>query len=83
MARRVTLRVDPEAAAPAWWAALREAVAAGDAPPELAPLADLPGPDEVTLRADRLGAVLAWCRRLPGWADGPAHAPHPLLVVFD
>lgn len=36
--------------------------------------------DELTLDEPDARAFLDWCAAIPGWHDGPKHAPHPLLV---
>ncbi len=35
---------------------------------------------EVVLLPDDAADFIAWCAALPGWYDGPAHAPHPLHI---
>ncbi len=29
---------------------------------------------------DELDVFIEWAESLPGWNDGPEHAPHPLLI---
>jgi hypothetical protein len=70
----VTILVDPENSAGEWWDALRRLTAT------LERLAAPVGLTPVAVDADLAPAVAALFRRLPGWADGPAHAPAPVRL---
>lgn len=71
---QVTIMVDQENGAEEWWDAARDA---SECPDGLVDLID--GTDtEVTLSGEDAAVALAWCQALPGWNDGPDHAPHPL-----
>jgi len=71
----VTFAVDEENNAETWWDAARDA----DVPEDLAELIDGDA-SEVTLAGEDAVNALAWCKSLPGWNDGPAHAQHPLTT---
>ena len=62
------ITVDDENNADEWWAALDTLY------PTLA--ATLRRSDSAVVYEDTLAAL----RRLPGWADGPEYARHPLIV---
>ncbi len=70
------IKIDYENNAEEWWHA---ACGREDVPPELIPLLDGGGPDEIEVPANRIAALLAWCESTPGWADGPEHARTALL----
>jgi hypothetical protein len=70
----VTILVDPENPADAWWDALRRLTAT------LKRLAAPAGLTPVPVDADLAPALKALFERLPGWADGPAHAPAPVRL---
>ena len=72
----VTLAVDEENAAEAWWDAAR---AATDCPEALRALVHGDA-TEVVLTGEEAVSALAWCAALPGWEGGPSYAPHPLTV---
>lgn len=75
---KVTITVDYENNAPAWWGAIPFAPGAD---PEVLPatcqaLFEM-GTDEITVSAEDAAAFRAWAEKLPGWDDGPEHAKHP------
>jgi hypothetical protein len=70
----VTILVDPENSADEWWDALRRLTAT------LERLAAPAGLTPVPVDADLAPALKALFERLPGWADGPAHAPTPVRL---
>jgi hypothetical protein len=65
-----TVTVDFENNVEKWWDALR-------ADPELA---SLPIADTSTEWCEVTDGQLAALKALPGWSDGPKHAPNPLIV---
>jgi hypothetical protein len=77
---QVTILVDQENGAEEWWDAARDA-GATDVPDALIPLlCDDATDNEVTVDGEDAAAALAWAATLPGWSEGPAYAPHPLLT---
>lgn len=83
MTKRTTIKVDEENNAETWWDAARAATTrvflADDV--DANDLADLIDGDTNTimLSAEDAAAFRAWAETLPGWSDGPAHAPHPFV----
>lgn len=63
------IRADEENNAPTFWDAVH---ASSDA--DIRAIGDA---DEATVSAGTLAKLQA----LPGWSDGPAHAPNPLIVT--
>lgn len=71
------VRVDEENNAETWWTAAR---ASTDAPEAIRPILST-GASRVVVPYAEDATVRAWCEALPGWNDGPAHAPHPLVLA--
>jgi len=62
----------------AWWDHARQRA---DVPSALRPLLEVGGVDAVEVEERDLAPLLAWCRGVPGWDDGPSYARHPLRVL--
>jgi len=71
----VTISVDFENNAEEWWAAAQTAT---NVPSAIAPLLFQTRTDSVRLDSHNAARALEWCESLPGWDNGPTHAPHPL-----
>ena len=69
---RIRLAIDFEHDDPAWWQAggseLWDGITGGMEE------------SAVILEAHLAESWLAQARRIPGWADGPAYAPHPIAA---
>lgn len=77
------IMIDQENNAEEWWDAAR--ADAGEQSPAVAALfaridAATASVHGVCCRAQDAEALVAWASDLPGWGDGPEHAPNPLLV---
>jgi hypothetical protein len=48
-------------------------------PQELRPLFETDDVQDVYVSQDRWHLVRDWCVSIPGWLDGPEHAPTPLI----
>ena len=73
---RVVIAIDHENVVATWWAA-----ASNDwqRPSCLAPFFDEQNITCVATDPATAARAAEWCERLPGWADGPDYAQHPLL----
>lgn len=70
------IAVDFENSAEAWWDAARSA----DGRPAAMNVLLYTNETDVTVSDDAALDLIAWAESLPGWNDGPEHAPHPLTV---
>lgn len=70
------ISVDWENNAELWWDAARDAP---DAPAAINKLSERYDHDVYVPRSE-VDAILAWGAKLPGWGDGPAYAPHPIIA---
>ena len=82
-AKTTTIKTDYENNAPEWWEEFLSTPAA-EVPEPLRPLHLTAAlhpwhRDEVTVPAEAEGDLRDWCASLPGWSDGPACAPNPLV----
>ena len=83
----LSLRIDYENNAEAWWDAARararspEGEAEGGA--EIFRRFDRAGDKGLDVSADEVTIFEAWAAALPGFDDGPAYAPRPYLVAQD
>ena len=73
---RVKVSADEEYNAEEWWFAAR---ADGNPPACIAEWIQRMDMAPIHLTKAQAEEVRKWAEGLPGWADGPAHAPHPLL----
>ena len=73
----ITIKTDYENNAPTWWEEFLSTPSA-EVPEPLRPLLQ-DNTDEVTVAAEAEGDLRDWCASLPGWSDGPACAPNPLV----
>lgn len=72
----VTIRIDYENNASRWWteARLRRAEAPESCRPLLFPMFR---EDTVMVSSEEAEAFRTWAAKIPGWEEGPAHAPRP------
>jgi len=68
--------VDEECHAEEWWDAAHDHVG-----PFAEDVRALARGERLLLTADARDQLLSWAKRLPGWAPGPDHARHPLIIV--
>lgn len=73
---RVRVSADEEYNAEEWWFAAR---ADGNPPACIAEWIQRMNFTPLYLTPEQAEEVRKWAEGLPGWADGPAHAPHPLI----
>lgn len=82
MSKRIS--VDYENNAEIWWDAAREDQAHHAIPPTIAslvkPLLEVGGVDSITVSDAEAARIVLWAKSLPGWSDGPDHAPTALTV---
>lgn len=71
------IRIDYRNNSKAWWDATWDADTCAEIPESCRPLVTELGCDAVTVSGEDAAAFRAWAEKLPGWADGPAYAPHP------
>jgi len=76
-----TLAIDYENNNDTWWDAARAALE--DCPAFARPLLAVAGPDSISTTVLEADAFLRWAEALPGWSDGLATAPNPVLVDDD
>lgn len=71
---------DMENNADTWWEAARGSVSSC---PKFAREFIMGTSDHAeTEKSNALKRFYQWCQSLPGWNDGPAHAPRPILVFI-
>lgn len=75
---RMWIKVDYENNGEEWWTALYERMAANDRVPVCLPELRANG-DEWEIDAVDAPHIRRFFESLPGWNDGPPHAPHPVL----
>lgn len=82
MPKPVTIRIDYENNAGRWWseARLRRAEAPEVCRPLLLPMFR---EDAVLVSSEEAEAFRAWGAKIPGWEEGPTHAPHPFTFHED
>lgn len=80
MSKAVLIKVDSENNANKWWDAAwqwQEAAKEEDITDAQAAFLAY-GQDEVTVPAEDAAAFRTWAEKLPGWAEGPEYARHPV-----
>jgi hypothetical protein len=75
----VSIMADEEYNAEDWWFAAR---ADGNAPACVKEWIQLMSFTPLYLTPAEAAEVRKWAESLPGWDDGPVHAPHPLLFQY-
>ncbi len=74
---KMLVKIDHENNAEAFWDHVDTAAYA----PAALQMLSFGGADEVEISAEDADDLLKWCQRAPGWAGGPAYAPHPILIM--
>ena len=91
MTTQIRIAVDQENNAETWWDAARNALKAGRnaerhtpawtfaraLPASCEPVVCQLLVSEAIVTTQDAAAFRAWAETLPGWSDGPEHAPHP------
>ena len=77
MSKQITISIDTENNAEAWWTA---ALAADKTELPVSCVGFISGTaNSVTVSAKDAERFRAWGSALPGWADGPSHAVEPFV----
>jgi hypothetical protein len=70
------ISIDYENNAEQWWMAAQ----ASDTTPAAFAIILADSVDDITVSDEDAAAIMAWAETLPGWADGPEHAPTALTL---
>jgi hypothetical protein len=71
------ISVDEECSAEEWWVA---AGASDSTPVQIREWVARWLNCSIRVPRETANEIMTWAASLPGWSDGPAHAPHPLIV---
>lgn len=82
MSRQIKeIKIDWENYTESWWTAAHAALNDGSAPKFLRPILENSSlVCELNVTPKEARQAHDWATSLPGWYEGPEHAPHPLLI---